>query len=527
VQLAFFSKSKICAIAVTIGLAACQRAEPQVVRPKLLPQDPNIQVYMNQDQASQYTEPYRKITRSGTDLEQVLIDTIVSAKSSIDVAVQEFRLPRVAKALRDRAAAGVKIRVILENTYSRPYSAYTLDDVAKLPDREKDRYQEARTLIDQNGDDQLSPSEIQQMDALMILDNAKIPRIDDTYDGSQGSGLMHHKFLVVDHKFVIVTSANFTTSDIFGDFRTESSQGNANNLLKIQSAELAQLFTQEFNFMWNRQFGVKKPYRSPQEIKVGKVTIAVQFSPSSGKIPWKDTTNGLIANVLEQATQSIDLALFVFSEQDLVNAIAPNHQQGLSIRALIEPSFAYRSYSEGLDMLGVSLSNSCKSESINRPWQSPIKTVGVPQLPPGDMLHHKFGIVDRHTVITGSHNWTPAANRGNDETLIVIRDSTVAAQFHQEFERLYSAAILGIPPAIQRKIDAHRQKCSPTDSANFNGLVNLNTASLEELETLPGVGKGMAKRIMAARPIRSWEDVDRIPGVGAKLLERVRDRVTW
>lgn len=480
---------------------------------------------MNQDQASQFTEPYRKITRSGTDLEQILIDTIATAKSNIDVAVQEFRLPRVAKALRDRAAAGVKVRVILENTYARPYSDYTSEEVAKLPERERDRYQENRKLIDQNGDDQLSPSEIQEMDALVILDAAKIPRIDDTVDGSRGSGLMHHKFLVIDQKTVIVTSANFTLSDVFGDFRTESSRGNANNLLKIQNPELAKLFTQEFNFMWNRQFGVKKPYRSPQEIKIGDSTIAVQFSPASAKIPWENTTNGFIANILEQATQSIDLALFVFSDQALIDAISP--KQNLSIRALIEPSFAYRSYSELLDMLGVSLSDSCKFEANNHPWQSPIQTAGVPQLPPGDMLHHKFGIVDRHTIIAGSQNWTPAANRQNDETLLVIRNPTVAAHFHQEFERLYSTAILGIPPAIQRKIEVDRQKCPQTNLPNSTGIVNLNTASKAELEALPGVGKGLATRIIAARPIRSLEDLDRIPGVGAKVLDQVRDRVTW
>jgi phosphatidylserine/phosphatidylglycerophosphate/cardiolipin synthase-like enzyme len=105
----------------------CQAASSVNVRPTPLPQDPNIQVFTNQEPTSEYTEPYRKITRSGDNLEQVLIESIAAATSRIDIAVQEFRLPNVAKALRDRAAAGVKIRVILENEYSRPYSAYTND----------------------------------------------------------------------------------------------------------------------------------------------------------------------------------------------------------------------------------------------------------------------------------------------------------------------------------------------------------------------------------------------------------------
>lgn len=68
---------------------------------------------------------------------------------------------------------------------------------------------------------------------------------------------MHHKFVVVDGRTLIVTSANFTTSDIHGDFSNPNSLGNANNLLQINSSELAALFTQEFNLMWGDGSGGK------------------------------------------------------------------------------------------------------------------------------------------------------------------------------------------------------------------------------------------------------------------------------
>ncbi|NES06155.1 MAG: hypothetical protein F6K22_27125, partial [Okeania sp. SIO2F4] len=42
----------------------------------------------------------------------------------------------------------------------------------------------------------ISQDEINRRDALIILSNAGVPLIDDTADGSKGSGLMHHKFLV-------------------------------------------------------------------------------------------------------------------------------------------------------------------------------------------------------------------------------------------------------------------------------------------------------------------------------------------
>ncbi|KAM3097456.1 phospholipase D-like domain-containing protein [Phormidesmis sp. 146-35] len=579
-----FLKFTLTGTALALCLAACQQAQPQPSRPASLPQETAVQVYTNHNPAAEYTESYRQQTRSGDDLEQIMVDAIASAQTSVDVAVQEFRLPKIAQALSDRQKAGVKVRVILENTYSRPFSSFTPDEIEKLVERERDRLNESRKLIDQDGDGQLSPTEINQRDALVMLDDAKIPRIDDTADGSRGSHLMHHKFVIVDGRSLIITSANFTLSDVHGDLKSPSSRGNANNLLKIDSPELAALFTQEFNLMWgdgvggkqDSRFGTKKPHRPSQQINVGGVTIEVQFSPSSASIPWTQTTNGLIGKALSQAKQSIDLALFVFSDQPLVNLLEPQHLQGRQIRALIDPGFIYRSYSEGLDMLGVALNDDCKSEPNNRPWSDPISTVGIPRLPPGDLLHHKFGIVDGETVITGSHNWATAANQGNDETLLVVSSPLVAAHFQREFERLYGDAVLGVPPAVRRKIKEQRQKCpqlaaalppptasvqdkgqdkgredkgrslrvsrkgslqatrkesipTPKPSASSGQQVNLNTATQAELEALPGVGPGLATRIIAARQQKAFsslDDLDRVSGVGPKLLEKLRDRVT-
>jgi|SRR5690606_26705534 len=56
--------------------------------------------------------------------------------------------------------------------------------------------------------------------------------------------------------------------------------------------------------------------------------------------------------------------------------------------------------------------------------------------------------------------------------------------------------------------------------------VSLNTASLAQLDTLPGVGPVMAARIVAHRPYSTIEDALRVPGIGPKTLERLRPLVT-
>ncbi|XGB43111.1 MAG: phospholipase D-like domain-containing protein [Nodosilinea sp. LVE1205-7] len=127
---------------------------------------------------------------------------------------------------------------------------------------------------------------------------------------------------------------------------------------------------------------------------------------------------------------------------------------------MIDPGFAYRNYSEALDMLGLALTDDrCRLEANNQPWPQPLATVGIPTLAKTDKLHHKFAVMDGETVITGSQNWSQAANYSNDENLLVISSARVATHYQREFERLYSQARLGITPALQAAIARQKTRC--------------------------------------------------------------------
>lgn len=433
-----------------------------------LPQDPYIQVFFNQNPASVYTDPYRHITRYGDNLEQVIIDAINQSQSSIDIAVHEFTLPEIAVALRQKAAAGVKVRLIFENSYSQGWGNLPPTGAAQLDEHDQNKFADFFALVDQNQDGTLDPTELSTRDAHYILQQAGIPMLDDTADGSKGSGLMHHKFMVIDRHLLVTGSTNWTLSDTHGDFAVPESRGNANGLLVIESPALAQVFADEFSLMWgdgpgkqpDSQFGLQKPYRPARLVTVPGSGVEVQFSPTSQTRPQTASVNGLIAKTLGSSTQQIDLALFVFSDQTIGNQLATTASKGVQIRTLIDPGFAYRSYSEALDMMGLVMADHrCRYESQNQPWTAPLNTVGIPTLPEGDKLHHKFAVIDHTRVVIGSHNWSEAANQTNDENLLVIRNSTVAAHFQREFERLYASAELGVTPALQHRLEEHRQQC--------------------------------------------------------------------
>ncbi len=60
-------------------------------------------------------------------------------------------------------------------------------------------------------------------------------------------------------------------------------------------------------------------------------------------------------------------------------------------------------------------------------------------------------------------------------------------------------------------------------------LVDLNTAGVEELVTLPGIGEGLAERIVDYRaehgPFEGPEGLMEVSGIGEKKLEELRDHI--
>jgi competence protein ComEA len=63
-----------------------------------------------------------------------------------------------------------------------------------------------------------------------------------------------------------------------------------------------------------------------------------------------------------------------------------------------------------------------------------------------------------------------------------------------------------------------------------SGKVNINTAAVAELDTLPGIGPGYAERIVAYReshgPFDTVEDIQDVPGIGPALFSRIKDLIT-
>ncbi|WP_051538099.1 helix-hairpin-helix domain-containing protein [Butyrivibrio proteoclasticus] len=68
------------------------------------------------------------------------------------------------------------------------------------------------------------------------------------------------------------------------------------------------------------------------------------------------------------------------------------------------------------------------------------------------------------------------------------------------------------------------------EDSSKSGLVNINSAGIEELKTLSGIGDGLAQRIIDYRNdngrFNSIEDIMKVPGIKDKLFAKIKDYIT-
>ncbi len=78
-------------------------------------------------------------------------------------------------------------------------------------------------------------------------------------------------------------------------------------------------------------------------------------------------------------------------------------------------------------------------------------------------------------------------------------------------------------PAVHQLTTAETPRFTSALEALRDGRgLDLNRASREELELIPGIGPTMSDRLVRGRPYASVEDIVRISGIGNRTLERLR-----
>jgi competence protein ComEA len=109
-----------------------------------------------------------------------------------------------------------------------------------------------------------------------------------------------------------------------------------------------------------------------------------------------------------------------------------------------------------------------------------------------------------------------------------VDDLAKAGVSKRVIESIRDQVSVGAETAAKSKTTSSKTTKSKADDAKetATGKVNLNTADAATLEALPGIGAATAKAIIAARPIKSIDELEKIRGLGTNRIAALRNLVT-
>ena len=160
-------------------------------------------------------------------------------------------------------------------------------------------------------------------------------------------------------------------------------------------------------------------------VEICGATDAVVFSPQR----YEDSHLKRVELAIDNASNSIDIAMYSFRDTAIFNALTRAVQRGVRVRVMYEAASAHRKDPKG------TMSADLEDAGIEVRWVNKI-------------MHHKFAIVDgpqkslhigdSFRLITGSGNWSYSAGTKYDEnTLFISGDERLALSFQAEFNLLW------------------------------------------------------------------------------------------
>jgi hypothetical protein len=147
----------------------------------------------------------------------------------------------------------------------------------------------------------------------------------------------------------------------------------------------------------------------------------VPVSPQSPE-PYFSPDGGISSRIvqeIERAQSSIDIEIYTFTRTEIMNALIAARARGVAIRILADNSEAAAPGSVIPRLLAAGI---------------PVKRTDGGG---GGIMHNKVAVFDRQVLLTGSYNWSTAAEESNDENAVFIRTPSLVAAYQSAFDNLW------------------------------------------------------------------------------------------
>ncbi|UOQ71255.1 phospholipase D-like domain-containing protein [Hymenobacter cellulosilyticus] len=209
--------------------------------------------------------------------------------------------------------------------------------------------------------------------------------------------------------------------------------------------------------------------------------------PSNTALYLNQTVPDTLARYIDRAQESLDVAIYNWNNQTILDAINRAQARGIKVRLIYEATNANNS---------VKLLNAAIPR-IGRDSDSDASNRGI--------MHNKFVVIDANSanatrpwVWTGSTNWTQAQLFSDNNNVIAVQDQSLARTYTMEFEEIWGSTgpTPGTPVFGNRKTDntphffvigGSRVESwfSPTDNVNARLLESIRTADNDlHIETM-------------------------------------------
>ena len=146
--------------------------------------------------------------------------------------------------------------------------------------------------------------------------------------------------------------------------------------------------------------------------------VNVYFSPKGG------CTNAII-NEIEQAKTEILVQAYSFTSAPIAKALLSAHKRGINVQVILDKSQKSQKYTSATFLINSGIPTYIDSKHA--------------------IANNKIMIIDRETVITGSFNFTKAAEEKNAENVLIIKSKELASQYLMNWSEHKEHSEGGVP----------------------------------------------------------------------------------